>query len=148
MLQKDFDNKISTLLGLRENIDVVPPQEMPVTPFPPTPVLPTAPTEVNSNNDISEILKKQTELIEVIKAQNVLIQKLIETNQTPPPTQVVQQGGFVEKIINLKFDERGNPIGAEILAKPTVEDMLDLDELESQAHLALKIDLPTTEENN
>lgn len=125
MLQQKLENKVHNLLKIKENVDIHPPvQALPIQ------------QQTFNNASISpeinvvELINKQTEMIlaiirELTINQNLILQKLSDVK----PQSTTQQD-FREKIITLRYDDKGNPIGANITLKQNAEEMLDLDELE------------------
>ena len=101
-------------------------QEIVIAPItPPEEVLPIPnsipPIVSQTSPEVVNILTKQTELITniltVLVQQNEAIKELMnkETKQS-------------DKVIILKYDERGNPIGAEIKVKPTQTEKENIEE--------------------
>jgi hypothetical protein len=93
----------------------------------PLPVSPSVSMEAVVN-----ILNKQSEMITGIL--NILVQQneAIKTLLTKETKIEIPREEYRDKIINLRFDERGNPVGAEIKLKPFDESKLDLETLETQ----------------
>ncbi len=135
MLEKKLDNKISSLLKIKtESIDVKPPIEPSIVSH--TLGNETVPVQ---NINVAELINKQTEMIlNLIKEQNLLIQRLLEARPQIPSNVPVSQEEFKEKLITFNFDEQGNPVSAEVKLKPIDESKLSLEELEKDDSLIIK----------
>lgn len=131
--KQKFENKINTLLKIKENVDVIPISIQPEIGF----KIPEVP-QVN----LVELMNKQTEMIlslikELSNNQNEILKQILEIKQQPvqsisPPQE------FRDKVINIRFDEKGNPVGAEVKLKPFDESKLNLEDLESKEHLIMQ----------
>jgi hypothetical protein len=123
-IEQKLQSKLNSLLKLTETIDVVPP---------------IIPRQENVEN-ISELIKKQTEMIiDIIKTlvdnQNKLIIELINTQKQISPN---VENKFQEKVITLNYDSTGNPISANVKLKTFDENKLDLATLESQETIEIE----------
>ena len=108
MIQENFNKKINKILRIDENVDVVPTLN----------TLPILPILQKEQVNIVELMEKQTSMIlslikELSDNQNILMKQILDSKSIHPTKEE-----FREKVINLTFDEKGNPIGAEIKLKP------------------------------